>query len=196
MPVSSRCWGFARSAPRRRLPRQLGSTSRGTQPTCQLRGGSASRISASSVLHHRVEQRGLAIPDLRDRPLKRRLQTARQPITPFSSVRYLPSTSESSSQTPSTEGSVSSCGFRLVSGRGQAASFSRALALIIAAPFSAIMIVGAFVFVELTAGITEASMTRSASSPWTRDRRSNRSSGRNRAARRRSARSARAGFPP
>src|SRR5215467_14080757 len=51
---------------------------------------------------------------------------------------------------------------------GQAASFSLALALIIAAPFSAIMIVGALVFVELTAGITEASMIRSASSPWTR----------------------------
>jgi hypothetical protein len=43
---------------------------------------------------------------------------------------------------------------------GQAASFSRALALIIAAPFSAIMIVGALVFVELTAGFTEASTTR------------------------------------
>ena len=40
---------------------------------------------------------------------------------------------------------------------GQAASFSLALALTIAAPFSAIMIVGALVFVELTAGITEAS---------------------------------------
>ena len=52
--------------------------------------------------------------------------------------------------------------------RGQAASFSLALALIIAAPFSAIMIVGALVFVELTAGITEASMMRSVSSPWTR----------------------------
>ena len=50
----------------------------------------------------------------------------------------------------------------------QAASLSRALALIIAAPFSAIMIVGALVFVELTAGITEASTIRSASSPWTR----------------------------
>jgi len=48
---------------------------------------------------------------------------------------------------------------RVVSG-GQAASFSRALALIIAAPFSAIMIVGALVFVELTAGFTEASTTR------------------------------------
>jgi hypothetical protein len=58
-------------------------------------------------------------------------------------------------------------GSRLVSG-GQAASFPRALALIIAAPFSAIMIVGALVFVELTAGITEASTTRSASSPWLR----------------------------
>jgi hypothetical protein len=50
---------------------------------------------------------------------------------------------------------------------GQAASFSLALALIIAAPFSAIMIVGALVFVELTAGIAEASMIRSASRPWT-----------------------------
>jgi hypothetical protein len=36
------------------------------------------------------------------------------------------------------------------------------------AVFSAIMIVGALVFVELTAGITEASTTRSASSPWLR----------------------------
>ena len=45
---------------------------------------------------------------------------------------------------------------------GQAASLSCAPALIIAAPFSAIMIVGALVLVELTAGITEASMTRSA----------------------------------
>jgi hypothetical protein len=78
---------------------------------------------------------------------------------------------------------------------------SPALALIIAAPFSAIMLVGALVFVELTAGITEASTTRSASSPWTgaghrpptcrdcpsctsssRGRRSSRSNERNRAA--------------
>jgi hypothetical protein len=79
----------------------------------------------------------------------------------------VPPASEASSQTPSTEGSVSIRGSRLVSG-GQAASCSRALALIIAAPFSAIMIVGALVFVELTAGITEASTTRSASSPWLR----------------------------
>src|ERR1700737_3099831 len=35
--------------------------------------------------------------------------------------------------------------------------------LIIAAPFSTIMTVGAFVLVEVTAGITEASMTRSPS---------------------------------
>ena len=78
----------------------------------------------------------------------------------------VPPASEASSQTPSTEGSVSIRGSRLGSG-GQAASFSRALTLIIAAPFSAIMIVGALV-VELTAGITEASTTRSASSPWLR----------------------------
>ena len=51
---------------------------------------------------------------------------------------------------------------------GQAAGFSlAALALIIAAPFSAIMIVGALVFVELATGITEASMILSASRPWT-----------------------------
>src|SRR5439155_9920127 len=73
----------------------------------------------------------------------------------------VPPASEASSQTPSTEGSVSIRGSRLVSG-GQAASFSRAVALIIAAPFSAIMIVGALVFVELTPGITEASTTRPA----------------------------------
>ena len=79
----------------------------------------------------------------------------------------VPPASEAFSQTASTEGSVSIRGSHLVSG-GQTASFSRAPALIIAAPLSAIMIVGALVFVELTAGITEASTTRSASSPWTR----------------------------
>src|SRR6476646_10293411 len=49
-----------------------------------------------------------------------------------------------------------------------AASRSRAAALIIAAPFSAFMMVGALVLVEVTAGITEASMTRKPSSPCTR----------------------------
>src|ERR1700730_18415786 len=43
-----------------------------------------------------------------------------------------------------------------------AAILCRAAPLIIVAPFSAIMIVGALVLVEVTAGITEASMTRSA----------------------------------
>jgi len=45
-----------------------------------------------------------------------------------------------------------------------AASPCRAAPLIIAAPFSAIMIVSALVLVEVTAGITEASMTRSSPS--------------------------------
>jgi len=37
-----------------------------------------------------------------------------------------------------------------------------AAALMIAAPFSAIMMVGTLVLIEMTAGITEAPMTRSA----------------------------------
>jgi hypothetical protein len=41
--------------------------------------------------------------------------------------------------------------------------------LIISAPLSAIMIVGALVLVEVTDGITEASMTRNASIPCTRN---------------------------
>ena len=50
-----------------------------------------------------------------------------------------------------------------------AANLSRVAPLIIAAPFSAIMIVGALVLVEVTAGITEASMMCNPSMPCTRN---------------------------
>lgn len=50
-----------------------------------------------------------------------------------------------------------------------AASRSRAAPFIIAAPCSAIIMVGALVLVEVTAGITDASITRSPSMPCTRN---------------------------
>src|SRR6516225_485688 len=46
-------------------------------------------------------------------------------------------------------------------------SAARAARRISSAPFSAIMMVGALVLVEVTVGTTDASMTRSRSSPWT-----------------------------
>jgi hypothetical protein len=52
---------------------------------------------------------------------------------------------------------------------GYAAILCRAALFIIAAPLSAIMIVGAFVLVDVTVGITEASMTRRPSIPCTRN---------------------------
>jgi hypothetical protein len=54
-------------------------------------------------------------------------------------------------------------------GRCHTPASIRAACRTIAAPFSAIMMVGAFVLVDVTAGITEASITRSPRSPCTRN---------------------------
>src|SRR6516162_10984005 len=73
MPVSSR-WDLPR-APRRRLP--LAAWQRERRNSTGIRpipGIFESRISASPVLRHRVDQGRLAPLDLRDGPLERRLE--------------------------------------------------------------------------------------------------------------------------
>src|SRR5215831_18466439 len=71
IPVSSR-WVY-QSAPRRRLPRAAWQhEQRDSTDIRPVPGIFVSRISASSMLCHRVDQGRLALLDLLHRPLKRR----------------------------------------------------------------------------------------------------------------------------
>src|SRR5438128_11481109 len=73
MPVSSRC-DLLKGAEAAPAAQSLAARPKELNRHCQLHGVFENRISASSVLRHRVDQRRLAILDLCDRPLERRLE--------------------------------------------------------------------------------------------------------------------------